>query len=811
MPGGPGATWLRQGVPNYGAMPGGVGAAGMKSSGVVTGGSPGVRAAQGVYGNFQPGQQGTGGFGGAPSSFQPGQQGTGGFGGTPVATQQPGFRPGQQGTGGFGGGGQVSGGSPPPTQRPGGYGQRANTPPRTGVLPTGAAYQGRRGQLSPQGGTLGSNLMSDASRFASGAIGGASQRASGAIGGASNFASGMMRQGSQPPARAGGNTVYAGGAPRIAGNRRGTSEENRLAAGMGSALAPTTKPNAPAPLPAPGSFPRPTVAPLAGLDTGFGTPAASPNPLDKDPITGQPIASPTTAPVDAGTMTPHAKLPYDTGVSYDTFEGPVYQGTGGPAGGGSGDALSEVGPESVGGGGSYQQPRPADPMQAAEAVYTDTGEAPVYPGAGGYGGGGSGDPLGEIGSQQTGTGQPPPSPLGGPEPYPGAGTNPNYPSANGGQSGGYYPGGGYGGGGAPGGYSPTGSGSGVTLGGGGGGGSYPAGGGSSPGQSTGGTSMPYEGGGAYPTGGGTNPNYPPATQPSPGSTPTTQPYQPSPGATGSTGPAGPAGAPGAPGAAGVSPPAMTYQPPQNVGSEGYSEGYNQNQAQNVSHGESQGQQTSSGTSSGTQQAQGTSQSTGRSLSDAKQTWDVQRVGELLGPMLQREAAIANPYDRQQFSEEANRQSAQIAGQANAQVQQIIAKAKASGIDPNTSPDVQAAISNVMNQRSAAELEASSKMDAMFRQKEGEFAAGQRGQDVGQRGQDVSQRQQLAQMINALFGQQVSTSAQDAASQNTSMGQQQSQQQSQGTQSSLNDASGWSQGYGYNQSRWAPIFSMGGYY
>lgn len=205
-------------------------------------------------------------------------------------------------------------------------------------------------------------------------------------------------------------------------------------------------------------------------------------------------------------------------------------------------------------------------------------------------------------------------------------------------------------------------------------------------------------------------------------------------------------------------------------------------------------------------AQGTSTSTGRGGSDAKQTWDINKVREMLGNYLAREAPAENPYTREQFNREGNRANATIAAQGNRQLQDLMAKAGVNGFDP-ASAAVLMGRQGILQDTGKRQLQTTSQMDDKFRQKFGDFSLQQAGQAIGQRGQDVSQRGLDAQLYGNLLGQQQSFNNQDAVSQNTSN----SNQQAQSTNNSQSTNDAWNQGTssGWNNSfsEWWPIISM----
>lgn len=195
------------------------------------------------------------------------------------------------------------------------------------------------------------------------------------------------------------------------------------------------------------------------------------------------------------------------------------------------------------------------------------------------------------------------------------------------------------------------------------------------------------------------------------------------------------------------------------------------------------------------------------MSDAKQTYDITKAGDLLGPMLGREAAAANPYTRQQFAEQANRDNSRIGAGAQSQIDSLLGRVRGSGGNVN-SPAVQAQIAKIQQGRGAAELENASKQDAMFRQKAGEFDLANAGQAISQRGQDVSQRGMTQGLINALLGQTKSTSSNVSDSTGASQSNQNAQSTGNSWQQALNDAYGYSRGQSWMNSQNVPVIGWG---
>ena len=247
-----------------------------------------------------------------------------------------------------------------------------------------------------------------------------------------------------------------------------------------------------------------------------------------------------------------------------------------------------------------------------------------------------------------------------------------------------------------------------------------------------------------------------------------------------------------------------------MGSEGYSLSNSQSGGTDTSHSESQGTQSSQNqsTNSGSSQSTNQSQSGGTSFSDAKQTWDLTKAADLLGAFLNREQTAANPYTRQQFDEERNRQNAQIAQGSQSQLDELMARAKAQGMDVN-SPAILAARERILSGRNAAEVANTSKLDAAFRQQSGAFDQQNAAQNIGQRGQDVTQRGQVESLIRTLLGQQVSGSQNQSSSlgQSTSQQQGQSTGSSQGQQTSFSDSNGQRWSWSHSESRWVPVFGI----
>ena len=803
--GGPGNTAMRQGMPNTGALPGMAGSAGMKANGITMG-----------RGQFVPGTQGT-------------------SGGRPMPTQQT-FT---QNTGR--GPGAVPGQQPPQggVQQPSGYGMRS-APGQTGTAP-GLAYQGgasrpgsvrgggtdfltglaaangvdirpKTGFVTPPRSGAGTNVV--VGQMPSAATGGTGYRPPG---------------GTRPP-RSGGNPMTQGWKPLSSGG--GGTTQQRPPSGMVDGV----------------------VAPLAGQVTAKPTPT---NPSDPSWLTNANATAEATAEAQANPSGPSFPMPTKPP---DMLKPPSTPAPG---------EMNQYDPNAPTGTGVIDSPYPG-----AGGTNTNTGnifEQPLYSGApnspsllggplrgvarapdptgafvgeeygssSGYGQVSEvdnpyGDPFGEGGSGYTGL-DPAVTPTtpgsGGTTPVRPAGTGdadvlpdtytPPPIVNSGGTSNGYgSPGSLGGGGGYQGGSPPTGSGLGVGQ----GGGNYGGSGQSGSGTVTGGSGGDYgwsggmdDFGGPYPSPGGgpyTQPNMPPSPgtqpapapspQPSPGSPPPPSPSPQSP-------PPSPQPAPSYPPApAPQQPPPWTYQPPQNVGTEGYSLSDSQSGGTDTSHSESQGTQSSQNqsTSSGTSQSTNQSQSGGTSFSDAKQTWDLTKAADLLGAFLSREQTAANPYTRQQFDEERNRQNSQIAQGSQSQLDELMARAKAQGMDVN-SPAILAARERILSGRNAAEVANTSKLDAAFRQQSGAFDQQNAAQNIGQRGQDVTQRGQVESLIRTLLGQQVSGSQNQSTSlgQSTSQNQGQSTGSSQGQQTSFSDSNGQRWSWSHSESRWVPVFGI----
>lgn len=265
---------------------------------------------------------------------------------------------------------------------------------------------------------------------------------------------------------------------------------------------------------------------------------------------------------------------------------------------------------------------------------------------------------------------------------------------------------------------------------------------------------------------------------------------------------GSGGIPGGPGSGGGA--------AQNLGQSGSGGSQGTSQSENTSHGESQNTAQNQSTSSGTSTGSSTGHSQSTSSSDAKQTMSLEDAKNFLGGPLTREANAANPYTRQQFQEEANRQNSRIDAGTNAQINQIKARAQQNGLDVN-SPAVQAQIQAAQRAGAAAGLENNSKLDAQFRQMAGQFDQANAGQNITQRGQDYGQQSTTAGITNSLLGQTVSgsNSVSDQNSQNQSQQTAQSTGNSQGT--SLNDAYGYSTAQNSSFSNNLPVIGFGGYW
>lgn len=251
---------------------------------------------------------------------------------------------------------------------------------------------------------------------------------------------------------------------------------------------------------------------------------------------------------------------------------------------------------------------------------------------------------------------------------------------------------------------------------------------------------------------------------------------------------------------------MTYQPPQSVGSEGYSTSQGESGGTNTSHGESQNTSVNQSTGASTSGSTNQSTGSGSSFSNPFQSMTYDQAKNFLGGGPAREANAADPFSRQQFSEETNRENAQIGAQANAQLEDLMAKAKMQGMDPN-SPAILQARQQILQNRGAQELANTSKQDAAFRQQSGAFNQANAGQNINQRGQDLTKLGLDTSIINGLTGQQTSGSQNQNQSLGSSFGQsqQQSTGNSQGT--SFTDANGqqWSRNNAYSQ--WQPVFGM----
>jgi hypothetical protein len=835
MPGGSGNTQMRAGLPNFGAMQGMAASGGSRAAGLpsipgMAGGGPRARPVQPPGGGGgqlprPPIYQGGGTPGPAPSGG--GQQRGGGVV-TPNTYQ-------------FGGSQQQQGGGP--RARPVQPGVRVGQ----GGLPP-ADFQGYRGQMGPQGGTLGSNLVKGAADWAGGVMGGAVRGASRAIGNAANAVGNTMNQAANfandaisgninPLNRPGNRVQIVGGNGQGNAYGRGRGKSNAMSSAFGkSGLGGPETPSKPFVPPKPGTYAKP---PINVINQGEKDAQGVRGP-------GGPVVKDDSASAEGPGLPNYMQSGYTPGVALNNpaADKAAEQGAwlkdyeartnaaippeeGGSTGGEYGEAAFTGGvptsgmtqngvPVSGAGVGGQPQLSTSGPAGLGEA-FDNTGlppgqdfpdpygpPTPITPGMDGGPIGGSGDALGEIpgnlppqgggdtptgstGNQSTG------STVSGQPPYPsGGGSNglPPMPSGMGGVGG-----------------------SGVSTSGGGGTTSSGSGSGgtglnSPPWGSSGGPPPSYSGQdfdepyGPWP--------YPPGPAPSPGGQ--QPPPYPQPGPAPSPGGGSPPPAPApTPYPSPAPSPAQggntyIYQGPQNVGSQGYSNSQGENMSQNQSQSTSEQQATGQSTSSGTSTAQGTSTSTGRSGSDAKQTWELERLKELLGPYLGREAAAENPYSRDQFAREANRAKATIAAQGNRQLQDLMARSGSQGFDANSAA-VLMGRQNILQGVGRQQLQATSAMDDKFRQKYGDYALQQAGQAITQRGQDVGQRGLDAGIANALLGQTKSFGQQDASSQNTSQSANQSQATNQSTGNSQSTSSGNSYGYNKAFSEWWPIISM----
>jgi hypothetical protein len=507
-------------------------------------------------------------------------------------------------------------------------------------------------------------------------------------------------------------------------------------------------------------------------------PGATPetSPLDNDPITGQPIPSPSNEPTDAGVMSPH-QVPYTApnvrGTAPADVEGAFVGTEYGSSSGYVSEADNPTGdPFGVGGSGytGYDQPTqpPTTAVDDGGGTTPITKDTPPWGSSGGpYPTNGSGSPSGSGGGG-----------------YPGS-----LPPV--GSGGGTYGGSGDGAGGTSGGTGTGGS----------GGGSYP------PWGSSGG---PYPTQPALPSPGGTLPNPSPGSppiQPSPGTPPPPNyPPQVTPPSLPPSQPPPPPYYPPAPTGSGNN---LIYQAPQSVGSEGYSVSQGQSGGTDTSHSQSQGTQSSAAqsTSGGTATSNNQSQSVGSSSSNPFQSMSFEDAMAILGGGPAREGVAANPFTRQQFDEERNRENSQIGAQAQAQLEDLMAKAKMQGMDPN-SPAILAARQQILQKRGAAELANTSKQDAAFRQKSGAFDQANAAQNIQQRAQDLQKLGMNQSIINALLGQQTSTGQNQSTSLGTSQSQNaaQSTSQSQGQQTSFSDSNGQRWAWNSAISQWQPVFA-----
>jgi hypothetical protein len=292
---------------------------------------------------------------------------------------------------------------------------------------------------------------------------------------------------------------------------------------------------------------------------------------------------------------------------------------------------------------------------------------------------------------------------------------------------------------------------------------------------------------------------PPPPSPGPGPSPPPSPGQPPPAPTPTPVPYP------VPGPPPQQPPPVIWELPRPAGTQGWAQGQGESWSKSGNQSTSSGTANSQSTSSGVANSQNTSASTGRSASDAKQSWDLAKLRDILGDYIGREAAADNPYKRSDFQAEANRGNAQIAANAAMRMRDLMSKAGGQGFDP-TSAAVLLGRQGILQSRGLQELQNTNQMDALFRQKYGDYALNQAGQAIQQRGQDVQQRGLDQSIANALLGQTTSFSNQDAASQGTSA----SNQQSQATSESENESqsSGWGDAYNYNfnRSEWWPVLT-----
>lgn len=835
VPGGPGNTQLRTGLPNTPAMPGGPAAGGARTSGVpsVTGptgtpprggaptpsssmtpppGTGGLQGNSGGYNNFQPPR------GGAPSIGPPpgtgglqgnsgGSRGAGGGGG--YGGYQGGSLPSISGGGG-GSGGMAGGGSSGSGGLLGnaGAGGGWHTTPQTGVgnamlglanQAAGAAQYGinTSNQLGAQGlSQFGSNLTS-------GGLGGLLSGNANLGGGGGGIGSslGSFNSGRGRP----GGGGFGGGGPTIVPGRQiGPGVPPRTGTGSRSGGTGTNqakiRPNSGRNTNdedkirlAPGGHEIGDTRPLgeggnpARTDTGA---KFDPEGQSKPPSTtggtslpsGSPFAGQSTGIVPAPIPVP-AGLSDVAGAAVGAIGNALYPGMGIASKLGTGAFSRSIGSLSTNGTGEANS---AVPLTTPPTTTPPATTPPSVPASNS----GNNTPTGPT-EQPSGTG----------DATPGSNPSDGYSGTPGGLTG------------------SLGSGIGSSLAGlFSGGGAASGGGGGAGGVNS---SNPPGSSGGNPNGG--NPGGPsptPPTPPSPGP-PGPSPGPPTPNPTPPTGPPPSQVQPPAytPPPSGVTPGVTgtglggsgsgtgggTYVTPQNVGSQGWSQGQGENTSSSNQQSTSSGTSTGQSTSIGQSQSQNTSSSTGRSGSDVKQTWDINDIKSLLGDYLPREAAADNPYTREDFQQEANRGNAQIAANAAMLNRQLLSKAGTQGFDPNSAA-VLLGQQGIFQNRGLQELQNTNAQDALFRQKYGDYALQQANQAIQQRGQDVSQREMENEIAKALLGQTSSFSNQDSTSQGTSG----STQQSQSTQDAQNQAqsTGASNSYGWNtnQSQWWPVLT-----
>ena len=141
--------------------------------------------------------------------------------------------------------------------------------------------------------------------------------------------------------------------------------------------------------------------------------------------------------------------------------------------------------------------------------------------------------------------------------------------------------------------------------------------------------------------------------------------------------------------------------------------------------------------------------------------------------------------------------------AQTQREQILRKARASGLDVN-SPAIQQQLAQIDQNRTAQHLENLNKQDAAFRQAEGQFDQSNVGQNIQQRAQDLQRLGLDANVINALLGQTTSGSQQAGSSTGSSFGTQDAASAAKSWQQALNDAYGWNRGFSDMRSVNLPI-------